>query len=178
MIFNDHPEIDLVIADINMPQINGRQLVEKLKRIRPYAPMMLLSDGSLTEEVHWADAMIARKTCSTQELLERIKVMSARKRGLRKGSESAMRCATNRHPSHRTLNRSQGGCMRVVQVWTLKRQSINPPEPLPEEESRRILQLWWEQDNPVQVKRMSFWAEAEKIKKTGRLLYPESFSQL
>lgn len=31
--------------------------------------------------------MIARKNCSTQELLERIKVMSARKRGPRKGAQ-------------------------------------------------------------------------------------------
>ncbi len=38
-------------------------------------------------EIHAADAMLARKNCSTQELLERIKVMSARKRGPRKGAQ-------------------------------------------------------------------------------------------
>lgn len=65
----------------------------------------------------------------------------------------------------------------IVQIWTLKRGPLTPHEPLSEEESRRIMKLWWEQDNPVQAKHMSFWAEAEKIKKTGRLLYPESFSQ-
>lgn len=83
--FNSDPMIDLVIADANMPQMNGRQLVERLKRIRPYTAMMLLSNYPLTPENHWADAMIARKTCSTEELLQRIKVMSARKRGPRKG---------------------------------------------------------------------------------------------
>jgi hypothetical protein len=31
--------------------------------------------------------MLARKNCSTLELLERIKVMSARKRGPRKGAQ-------------------------------------------------------------------------------------------
>jgi hypothetical protein len=34
-----------------------------------------------------ADAVLVRKNCSTQELLERIKVMSARKRGPRKGAQ-------------------------------------------------------------------------------------------
>jgi len=37
-------------------------------------------------EMHAADALLAKKNCSAQELLERIKVMSARKRGPRKGS--------------------------------------------------------------------------------------------
>jgi hypothetical protein len=36
-------------------------------------------------ELHGADALVGKKNCSSQELLERIKVMSARKRGPRKG---------------------------------------------------------------------------------------------
>jgi hypothetical protein len=38
-------------------------------------------------EMHAADALLAKKNCSPLELLERIKVMSARKRGPRKGSQ-------------------------------------------------------------------------------------------
>jgi two-component system, OmpR family, response regulator CpxR len=87
-IFNAAPQIDLVLADATMPQMNGRQLVERLKRMKNYVPMMLLGDGQAAGgELHVADAMIARKSCSTQELLERIKVMSARKRGPRKGTQ-------------------------------------------------------------------------------------------
>jgi hypothetical protein len=37
-------------------------------------------------DIHAADALLAKKNCSSQELLEKIKVMSARKRGPRKGS--------------------------------------------------------------------------------------------
>jgi len=37
-------------------------------------------------DIHAADALLAKKNCTAQELLERIKVMSARKRGPRKGS--------------------------------------------------------------------------------------------
>jgi CheY-like chemotaxis protein len=87
-IFSATYQVDLVMADATMPQMSGAQLVERLKRMKPYVPMMLLGDGvAATGEVYAADAMIARKNCSTQELLERIKVMSARKRGPRKGSQ-------------------------------------------------------------------------------------------
>jgi two-component system response regulator CpxR len=82
------PQIDLVLADAHMPQMSGGQLVERLKRMAAHVPMMLLGDApAVTGEIHAADAMVARKNCSTQELLERIKVMSARKRGPRKGSQ-------------------------------------------------------------------------------------------
>jgi hypothetical protein len=37
--------------------------------------------------MHMADALMAKKNCSPHELLERIKVMSARKRGPRKGAQ-------------------------------------------------------------------------------------------
>ena len=87
-IFATAPQIDLVLTDTTMPQMTGGQLVERLKRMRGHVPMILLGDLHATSaEMHVADAMIARKNCSTQELLERIKVMSARKRGPRKGAQ-------------------------------------------------------------------------------------------
>jgi hypothetical protein len=42
------------------------------------------------DHMHGADALLAKKNCSPQELLERIKVMSARKRGPRKGTTRVM----------------------------------------------------------------------------------------
>jgi two-component system response regulator CpxR len=86
--FSMAPQIDLVLADANMPHMSGGQLVDRLKRMGAHVPMMLLSDApAATGEIHAADAMLTRKNCSTQELLERIKVMSARKRGPRKGTQ-------------------------------------------------------------------------------------------
>jgi CheY-like chemotaxis protein len=87
-IFATAPQIDLVLTDTTMPQMNGGQLVERLKRMRSHVPMILLGDAqAVNGQIHVADALIARKNCSTQELLERIKVMSARKRGPRKGAQ-------------------------------------------------------------------------------------------
>jgi DNA-binding response OmpR family regulator len=69
--------VDLVLADFAMPQMDGCQLV----------PMILLGDPQkMGSEMHAADALLAKKSCSAQELLERIKLISARKRGPRKGS--------------------------------------------------------------------------------------------
>jgi CheY-like chemotaxis protein len=80
--------VDLVLADYSMPQMNGCQLVERLKQIAAHVPMILLGDPQkMAGEMHAADALLAKKHCSSQELLERIKVMSARKRGPRKGSQ-------------------------------------------------------------------------------------------
>jgi CheY-like chemotaxis protein len=80
--------VDLVLTDYAMPQMNGCQLVERLKQIAAHVPMILLGDPQkMAGEIHAADALLAKKSCSPQELLERIKVMSARKRGPRKGSQ-------------------------------------------------------------------------------------------
>jgi CheY-like chemotaxis protein len=87
-LFATAPQIDLVLTDFTMPHMSGGQLVERLKRMRSHVPMILLGDAQATNgEIHAADAVIARKNCPTQELLERIKVMSARKRGPRKGAQ-------------------------------------------------------------------------------------------
>jgi two-component system, OmpR family, response regulator CpxR len=91
-IFATAPQVDLVLADTNMPQMSGVQLAERLKRMSSRVPMILLGDaqaGALSGsgEIHVADAVMARRNCSSFELLERVKVMSARKRGPRKGAQ-------------------------------------------------------------------------------------------
>jgi len=86
-IFAETP-VDLVLSDFSMPQMDGNQLVDRLKHIASHVPMILLGDPQrMNGEVHAADAVLAKKNCSPQELLERIKIMSARKRGPRKGSQ-------------------------------------------------------------------------------------------
>ncbi|MGA8042737.1 MAG: response regulator [Terracidiphilus sp.] len=84
-LFGDYT-IDLVLADVTMPQTSGEQLASQLKRMAPHVPVMLLGDPQkMSGQPHAADALLAKKNCSSQELLERVKIMSARKRGPRKG---------------------------------------------------------------------------------------------
>lgn len=87
-IFSNAAQIDLVLIDSNMPQMSGGQLAERLKRMASHVPMILFSETQAPgAEIHVADAMLVKRNCTTQELLERIKVMSARKRGPRKGAQ-------------------------------------------------------------------------------------------
>jgi len=84
-------QVDLVLADFNMQPMNGDQLVHRLKAIASHVPMILFGDPHMTGgEIHVADALLAKKNCSTQDLLERIKQMSARKRGPRKGTQRVL----------------------------------------------------------------------------------------
>ena len=86
-IFSATPHIDLVLCDYAMPEMDGGETVKRLKEIAGFVPMILLGDLKvMADRIHIADALLAKKQCSPQELLERIKVMSARKRGPRKGS--------------------------------------------------------------------------------------------
>jgi two-component system, OmpR family, response regulator CpxR len=80
--------VDLVLVDFAMPQMNGNQLIVRLKQIAGHVPMILLGDPQKMEgQGLVADALLTKRTCSSFELLERIKVMSARKRGPRKGTQ-------------------------------------------------------------------------------------------
>ena len=85
-IFAD-TQVDLVLSDFAMPQMNGDQLIGRLKQIASHVPMILLGDPhKMSDHAHGADALLPKKACSPHEVLERIKIMSARKRGPRKGS--------------------------------------------------------------------------------------------
>ncbi|MGA3032124.1 MAG: response regulator [Terracidiphilus sp.] len=87
-VFVSTPQVDLVLADGQMPQMSGSQLLERLKRIAGHVPMILLGEVPAgSAEIHSADPLTVRKNCSVQDLLERIKQMSARKRGPRKGAQ-------------------------------------------------------------------------------------------
>src|SRR5271165_5036119 len=66
--------VDLVISDFTMPQMNGDQLVKRLKLQAPGVPMILLGDPhKMGDQLHGADLLLAKKHYSTQDLLERIK---------------------------------------------------------------------------------------------------------
>jgi CheY-like chemotaxis protein len=81
--------IDLVLSDLIMPQMDGNELIHRMKAIQPDVPMLLMS-GSVKayERASHADAFLPKGACSPVEVLERIRIMIARKRGPRKMSNS------------------------------------------------------------------------------------------
>jgi two-component system response regulator CpxR len=80
-------QIDLVLTDLGLPTMDGNALIGHLKEIAPEVPMILTSETVRAgERTHRADAFLAKGTCSPAELIERIRVMSARKRGPRKAT--------------------------------------------------------------------------------------------
>ena|ERR1700743_2863751 len=93
-LISEHP-IDLVLAYDGMPHWNAGLIVGRLKEIASHVPMILLCDPArMASQPHAADAVLPKKNCSPLELLERVKNMSARKRGPRKGSTRVV------HPQH------------------------------------------------------------------------------
>jgi two-component system, OmpR family, response regulator CpxR len=77
--------IDLVLSDLVMPRVDGNELVRRMKEIAPEIPAILIS-GSVKsfDRANRADAFLPKGACSPLEMLERIRVMVARKRGPKK----------------------------------------------------------------------------------------------
>jgi two-component system, OmpR family, response regulator CpxR len=77
--------IDLVLSDLVMPRMDGNELVRRMKDIAPEIPAILMS-GTVKafDRANRADAFLPKGASSPSELLERIRMMVARKRGPKK----------------------------------------------------------------------------------------------
>lgn len=76
--------VDLVLTDFAIEAIDGNQLITRLKQINNQIRMVQVCDLRAMEgQIFRADALIS-KYVSTAELLERMKIWTARKRGPRK----------------------------------------------------------------------------------------------
>jgi CheY-like chemotaxis protein len=79
--------IDLVLSDLMMPQMDGNELVHRMKAMHPDVPMILMSGCvKAYERASHADAFLPKGSCSPVEVLERIRLMVARKRGPKKAT--------------------------------------------------------------------------------------------
>jgi len=77
--------IDLVLSDLVMPNMDGNELVRVMKEIAPEVPMILISGSvKVFDHANRADAFLPKGTSTPGEMLERIRVMIARKRGPKK----------------------------------------------------------------------------------------------
>jgi two-component system response regulator CpxR len=74
--------VDLVLSDLQMPGLDGAELVEKIKDISAATPAILFS-GKIRfyEKDTRADIFLPKGMYAAMELLERIKLMLVKKRG-------------------------------------------------------------------------------------------------
>jgi DNA-binding response OmpR family regulator len=77
--------VDLVLADLMMPQLSGAKLIDRMKTISPHTPALLFS-GSVNAclEEHLADGWLPKGEFGPMELLDRIRLLLVRKRGPRR----------------------------------------------------------------------------------------------
>jgi CheY-like chemotaxis protein len=77
--------IDLLLSDLIMPQMDGNELVRRAKQLHPGLPTMIVS-GTVNafERACSADVFLPKGAASPAEMIERIRVLVARKRGPKK----------------------------------------------------------------------------------------------
>ncbi len=82
-------EVDLLMSDVLMPQMDGNELVRRAKQMLPGLPTLLVS-GTVTsgERALAADAFLPKGGCTPAEVLDRIRILVARKRGPKKQVQS------------------------------------------------------------------------------------------
>ncbi|GAC1424702.1 MAG: hypothetical protein NVSMB62_21700 [Acidobacteriaceae bacterium] len=74
--------IDLLLCDLLMPCMDGNELVRRAKELHPSLPALITS-GTVTayDRAGRADAFLPKGAASPVELLERVRILVARKRG-------------------------------------------------------------------------------------------------
>jgi two-component system, OmpR family, response regulator CpxR len=88
IISNSLPgSLDLLLSDLIMPGMDGNELVRRAKNLHPTLPTMIVS-GTVNgfDRAGRADVFLPKGACSPTELLERVRILVARKRGPRKQS--------------------------------------------------------------------------------------------
>jgi CheY-like chemotaxis protein len=74
--------IDLVIADMAMPGLDGTQLIATIKELSPSTPAILISSKvRLYDHDSKADVFLTKGMYVPADLLERVRVLLVRKRG-------------------------------------------------------------------------------------------------
>jgi CheY-like chemotaxis protein len=81
--------VDLLISDVIMPVMDGNELVKRAKQMHPCLPTLLVS-GTVSnfDRAAAADAFLPKGACTPAEMLDRIRILVARKRGPKKQVQS------------------------------------------------------------------------------------------
>jgi two-component system response regulator CpxR len=81
--------VDLLLSDLIMPGMDGNELIRRAKQLMPGLPALLVS-GTVTsfDRAAAADAFLPKGACAPAEVLDRIRILVARKRGPKKQVQS------------------------------------------------------------------------------------------
>ena len=80
-------ELSLLLCDLLMPQMDGLELIRRAREMQPGLPSLMVSGTVATmERSTGADVFLPKGACSPVELLERVRVLVARKRGPKKAA--------------------------------------------------------------------------------------------
>ena len=83
----DQGGIDLVLSDLIMPDMDGAELVKRIKDISPETPAILFSGKiKMYDKDTSADIFLPKGAYAPAELLERIRLLLVKKRGPKKSS--------------------------------------------------------------------------------------------
>jgi two-component system, OmpR family, response regulator CpxR len=79
---------DLILSDLMMPEVDGAELIRKIKTISPSTPAILFSGKvKIYENEMHADLFLPKGMYAPTELLERIRLLLVRKRGPKKAAD-------------------------------------------------------------------------------------------
>ena len=77
--------VDLLLSDLVLAGMDGNELVHRAKQMHPGLPAMLVSGMvSSYDRACAADVFLPKGACTAAEMLDRIRVLVARKRGPKK----------------------------------------------------------------------------------------------
>jgi two-component system, OmpR family, response regulator CpxR len=94
--------VDLVIADMAMPGLDGPQLIAKIKDFSPHTPAILISSKvRIYDHDSQADVFLTKGMYAPVDLLERVRLLLVRKRGAQAHSVAA---AGNSAPRRRSVS--------------------------------------------------------------------------
>jgi two-component system response regulator CpxR len=77
--------IDLLMSDLLLPQMDGNELCRRARQLHPGIPTLLLSNTVTSfDRAAAADAFLPKGACTPTEIIDRVRMLVARKRGPKK----------------------------------------------------------------------------------------------